>query len=418
MLLSGAAKRVAECVAREVMFLVEFFGIARLGFLTLTFKEKRVDAHWSQERWAYLVRKYLKDHFLRIIAVWERHESDGIHWHCLVVCNADIKTGFQHDRYRELQKQVRAGVRRGWKAAEVGANAALQAEWKWLKANIRGVWGRCELTPIRVSGDAVARYLAKYVTKQARERRIEDKGCRRVRFVGFRYSEVVNGRKEARTHRKVTPRFSFIGAKSIAWRAKVEAWAANLGLNSSLLYGPVAVMGPRWCWDNMDAIRDTDCREILREKGKYGEKALEFVEKEIADKEFLKVYNREVAKVMCSGIDASTVTPTPETLGLQWDMDRWAGGMVTPEAAESLGWSSLKWPQSMVDDYLAWCKDSTHQLGDESCAWFAYRETCSENVSLWDDLPWADTQNENSFTGNRIAASCPVERDFHYDSAG
>ena len=74
--------REAECLGVE-------FGIERLAFLTLTFRKPVYRIAKAQAKWHDLCRRYLARHFLRMIVTWERHDSEGIHWHALVVCTAD-----------------------------------------------------------------------------------------------------------------------------------------------------------------------------------------------------------------------------------------------------------------------------------------------------------------------------------------
>jgi hypothetical protein len=326
---------------------------------------------------------------------------------------------------------VKAGVRKGWKASEVGANEALQEEWKWLKEHVTGVWGRSELTPIRVNGKAVARYLAKYVTKQASERSEVDKGCRRVRYVGFRYSEMVNGKKESRTHRKVTPRFSFMGTKSQCWRAKVATWAVKVGLTADELFAPASRMGKNWCYKHRDAIGETDCREELKKQGEHTAKALEFAEKEVADREFKMRFDQEVWKDKMKHFDKSMAPDSPELAGLMADVTYWMGGHPQLEDCEILGWAVTGIPNELVTDYLAWCGDSHHQLSPVSCDWFAHCEVVGfpqarnqfgrlyDGPAPGESMPWDDygsdsADNATGFRGNRVAACCPVEREYDF----
>jgi hypothetical protein len=235
--LSGSVKRTAQAVYGETEHLAKVYGEERLAFLTLTYKKPLRLLAKAQIRWANLVARHLRRKFERIIATWERHENGGIHWHAIVVCPADIKTGFRWDDFQRLQADVRERKRRGWKAWEVGANPALKDLWDWCREHFRGSWGRWELLPLKRSAQAAARYAAWYITKQERARVPSDKGARRVRFINFGSTVVLSTgeivRLSGRCH---GVNFGFVGDKSKLYRAKAKTWAAAKGLTEDQVY--------------------------------------------------------------------------------------------------------------------------------------------------------------------------------------
>jgi hypothetical protein len=291
--LSGSVKRTAQAVYGETEHLAKVYGEERLAFLTLTYKKPLRLLAKAQIRWANLVARHLRRKFERIIATWERHENGGIHWHAIVVCPADIKTGFRWDDFQRLQADVRERKRRGWKAWEVGANPALKDLWDWCREHFRGSWGRWELLPLKRSAQAAARYAAWYITKQERARVPSDKGARRVRFINFGSTVVLSTgeivRLSGRCH---GVNFGFVGDKSKLYRAKAKTWAAAKGLTEDQVYSRTekrvengeetyvrvtGVLGARWAYHHRVQIDRVDCRALLQQRGYLG--ALRIAEK-------------------------------------------------------------------------------------------------------------------------------------------
>ena len=97
----------------------------------------------------------------------ERSKSGRLHFHLLVVCREDIRSGFD----------FAAVKRRDYRSA----SEYLRGEWAfWRKACPKHNFGRCELLPVKKDGERAAGYLAGYIGKHLRARYAEDKRARLV----------------------------------------------------------------------------------------------------------------------------------------------------------------------------------------------------------------------------------------------
>lgn len=144
------------------------------GFLTLTFTDHIDNIRIAQQRW-HRAQRFLKSLFPRFIAVWERHQSGAIHWHAIVTCKGDIRTGTDVDGLRQ-RPYPRPG----------SANPFLKSIYKsilnWTNEN-PDHWGWNHLEPLYGDIDAAAGYIASYLNKQSHY----PKGTRKARFIGFKY---------------------------------------------------------------------------------------------------------------------------------------------------------------------------------------------------------------------------------------
>ena len=217
--LSPYHKRVAETIQLNVQYLAERYGIERIGFLTLTFAEF-VKLQEAQRRWNSCATNFLREEFVEYMMIAEFTRRGWVHYHLLVVCKEDIRTGFDFTAqylatspsYAHMIKE-----RRQWtKKYATAAAPYLRALWKRLRAKLKVYgFGRHELLPIKKTGLAVAYYVGKYVSKCVINRRPEAKGARFVR-----YSQ---GWKTASVH------FAWVTTRSWLWRKKVGILAKQLG---------------------------------------------------------------------------------------------------------------------------------------------------------------------------------------------
>jgi len=87
--------RTAFALEENVKLLAESFGINRLGFLTLTFADLVTSIKEAQRRFSSLRTHVLGVRYPASIAIVERGTISGrLHFHLLVVCPEDIRTGF------------------------------------------------------------------------------------------------------------------------------------------------------------------------------------------------------------------------------------------------------------------------------------------------------------------------------------
>ncbi len=226
--LSQGQLRAAYALEENVKLLCKDWGLERLGFLTLTFADHVTDIKEAQRRFNSLRTHVLSVRYPHGISVVERQKSGRIHFHVLVVCAGDIRTGINWHGFKCRDYQ--------------SANGCLRSEWAfWRKTAPAYRFGRTELLPIMVSADAIARYVGKYIGKHLSARIPEDKGARLVRYFG--------------ESRKVGTRFAWVGIRSWLWRKKLAKFAATQGVFD---YGGLNyVLGPRWVWKYEDEITAT-----------------------------------------------------------------------------------------------------------------------------------------------------------------
>ena len=181
--LNGSQRKTAYALEKNVARMFEEAGVERIGFLTLTVGNWKTCAdagccgchegrlHFVQvfdpkeasRRINSLITGLLHELFSRAVIVTERHKSGAIHFHLIVECREDIRTGFDFVAFK---------AKRGYKKS---ASPALRRLWQLLLERLPGYgFGRAELSPIYKTGEAVSRYVAKYVEKNVLARRPED----------------------------------------------------------------------------------------------------------------------------------------------------------------------------------------------------------------------------------------------------
>jgi len=221
-ILTGAHKRTAFMVAFEIQCLVNEFGIERIGFFTLTFKDHVTDLREAQKRFRSLRAHVIVKRYQRAIGVWERHASGRIHFHLVVVLDKNILTGadfgaFKHKDYRS-------------------ANSALRAEWAfWRQTCPKYRFGRHELMPVKSNAQGISRYVGKYISKHVTQRLPEDKGARVVRFIGYKSGM-----------RRACCRFSWNTDNGWLWRHKTAMFAGRHGIKD--IGQMKKFFGSRWAY--------------------------------------------------------------------------------------------------------------------------------------------------------------------------
>ena len=142
-------------------------GLNKIGFLTLTFADDVQCHKEATKRFNSLATNVLKKKYKSWIRVSERQQSGRWHFHLLIVCSGDIKRGLRFDELKNKNYK--------------SANGLLRGEWSfWRDVAKKYNFGRTELLPIRKSAEAVAAYMAKYLSKG--ERTADDKGARLVSY--------------------------------------------------------------------------------------------------------------------------------------------------------------------------------------------------------------------------------------------
>lgn len=232
----ASARRTAYALQLNALAMCESEGIERIGFLTLTFPRHVVDAREAQRRFHSLTTHILKPRYRSVIRVFERHASGRIHYHLLVAIHADIRTGCDFEAFE----------RRDYGSAP----PALQAEWEFWRQTARMYgFGRTELLPVK-TGEAVSRYMCKYILQHLAVRRPEDRGVRLVSYVGPRVAST---------------KFGWADGKAREWRRKAVAFAQKLynsGAISGLTEDALARrFGPRWAHYWRDSIASISVEE-------------------------------------------------------------------------------------------------------------------------------------------------------------
>lgn len=214
------SSKMPYVIRLEVERLARDYGLEKLGFLTLTFAEKVESLFEAQRRFHSLLTNVLSKHFKGGITVWERFEH-GIHFHVLVVCEQDIRTGLDFGA-------VAAGDYRS-------ASDYLRAMWAFLRVALPHFnFGRHELLPVRVSAEAVGKYLGKYISKHLACKLDCDSGARIVRFFGC-----------ARIGRVAGAQMMWAEGRSYVYRLGVGAFAARFGVTWEDMR---RIGGPRWAF--------------------------------------------------------------------------------------------------------------------------------------------------------------------------
>ena len=218
-ILQGNHKKTATLLAWTISRLAERFGIERLGFFTLTFKDHVTDPKEAQRRLHSLVTHVLNDRFAEWVRVFERQKHGRIHYHLVVVLSGDIRTGVD------------------WVAFEKGdyrtAGRDLRAEWAFWRdcAPLYG-FGRTELLPVKSTAEGIGRYVGKYISKHI--------GCREERDKGVRLMAMSKGARIGSTN------FGWQTPGARLWRRKLSILGKALGIES--IEEMSERFGPRWAY--------------------------------------------------------------------------------------------------------------------------------------------------------------------------
>lgn len=236
----GTKAKQARALAENIKWMGEKFGIECLGFLTLTvgdvvngrFEKVRERAEASRRFNSILNR--IRERYRCGVVVTERHKDGGIHFHLVVVLPFDAHTGFDFEAVK----------RRDYRSV----SSSLREEWSWWReTQERYGFGRHELLPIKSNGEAIGRYVAKYLGKSWEERTDDDYRGRCVRYFGrWSVDGVKCGPPWSARHGSLSP-------KASAWREMM----VQIQLRSRVLVGKESEIneqnikernGPKWAW--------------------------------------------------------------------------------------------------------------------------------------------------------------------------
>ena len=245
--LSTSHKKSTYALELNSHSFVKHCGFNRVGFLTLTFADDIQDRQEAQRRFNSLRTNFLNKHFKDYVRVMERCQSGRIHYHLLVDCGCDIRSGLD---FRKLQaKDYRT------------ANANLRRFWRMLRSELpKYGFGRAELLPIKTNEKQLAKYISKYIGKHIEQRKPEDKGARLCQFSS-------NG-----VWKVATTRFSFWSDGYREFLRKLRLFVDLTISSLSKHYGisPLSdeieeidkflkgVLGNKWIFNNADNIFNID----------------------------------------------------------------------------------------------------------------------------------------------------------------
>lgn len=253
--LTGSQKKTAFALELNIATICREAGVERVGFLTLTVGDQEAekfvqvwDVDEASRRINSLLTNLLKDLFERMVIVSERHQSGAIHFHLCVETKEDIRGAFDFSAFLRARNARKAGTvdAEAEKTYQDSAPEHLRRLWAILRDRLPGFgFGRAELTPIYKGGEAISRYVAKYVEKNLSNRKgksWDDSGRRLVRYSGWN-----------KTHTRAHD-FSWATPKACEWRRKVRAIAASASIKTKEQMA--ATIGPRWAWRATGAMFD------------------------------------------------------------------------------------------------------------------------------------------------------------------
>jgi hypothetical protein len=205
------------------------FGVERLGFLTLTFKDPVMLLPEASKRFNSLATHVLNNRYSAWLRIAERQKSGRVHYHLLVAMREDIRTGFDFE----------AVARKDYRSA----GTALRDEWAFWRATAPAYrFGRTELLPIMSNVEAMSKYVGKYLSKGCYfNRRPEDRGQRLIaysqgwRIASVQFAAASKGHAEWRRKCAMFARLEWIAGRlsEPSWEALSRAygprWAYRLG---------------------------------------------------------------------------------------------------------------------------------------------------------------------------------------------
>ena len=230
--LSSSEKRSGYALTQNLAYLAKLHGLEKLGFLTLTFRQNLTDPRKAQRKFNSLATNVLRDLFVEYICVVENQKRGAIHYHLVVVCKEDIRTGVSFD-------EIATG-------RYASASPELRQLWKELREIMpKYGFGRSELLPVKSTVSGICNYVGKYLTKASAYRDKHMKGACLIRYsTGWRVARV---------------NFAWHSSGAKEWRRKLQVFGEATGCSE--LSELKKVHGRYWPTRFMSTLR------ILEEDG-------------------------------------------------------------------------------------------------------------------------------------------------------
>ena len=253
--LPGPRKKQAEALTQNIKWMAETFGAERIGFLTLTLGDLDTggkyrnlrDRKEAQRCFHSLLTNEISKVYLCGVIVTERHKNGGIHFHLAVVCKEDIRGLIDFSACFPPKSRFGEPAQRPDYST---ANAAIIRQWAYWrrKCKLFG-FGRHQLQPMRSNGEALGRYLGKYLQKDWNHRLRADKGARCIRYFGHWSRDARTG-KERRKTPPYNSRFGWMTPRSCAWREMIKQTVLVLNHNGAKIteQNTKDILGQKWAW--------------------------------------------------------------------------------------------------------------------------------------------------------------------------
>jgi len=231
--LSPYHRKQAFCLFVNCERFIDLVGLSRVGFLTLTFPDNVTDNKIASRRFDSLNKHFLSRFFGEHMLVKERQKRGAWHYHILIDCRVDIRTGINWNEIHPASGRPKY----------ISACPALRSIWQLLRDRLPAYgFGRSELLPIKTTAAATSKYLGKYISKHIGAREERDKGVRLTSY--------------SANFPKSTPKLSWnsVGAKE--WRRKASSFAVRMGYASP--FDLQAEFGPSWAFNLQTYIMAID----------------------------------------------------------------------------------------------------------------------------------------------------------------
>ena len=218
--------KIVKSLRQNIKHWAKIYGVEKLFFLTLTFKEENLDAKEAQRRFNNFNRQFNRINQVQwLYKGVEPQERGTLHYHIIGYHTHDLGAEkLDWEAYKatgKYRKEKKWGLMyKNQRALTASANDHLKEMWGKVRKIAEGSkMGRSEFLPVR-SANSIGSYVGKYLGKcfASQNNNEWSKGLRR-----FSYSK-----KAPQVHGR---QFSWVkGTKELTWRQKLAGWAHGMGV--------------------------------------------------------------------------------------------------------------------------------------------------------------------------------------------